>query len=84
MTEQTIIVERLEEAVNLFGSLDENVKLIERELDVAVVSRDGRLKITGEDGEKVIYAVKAGGPVEAHRPGRDHHRSRTSDISSTW
>lgn len=59
MIEQTISIERLEEAVNLFGSMDENVKLIEKELDVTVVSRDGQLKITGEDGEKVIFAVKA-------------------------
>ena len=59
MVEQSISIERLEEAVNLFGSMDENVKLIEKELGVTVVSRDGQLKVTGEDGERVIYAVKA-------------------------
>ena len=59
MIEQTISVERLEEAVNLFGAMDENVKIVEKELDVTVVSREGKLKISGEDGEKVIYAVKA-------------------------
>ena len=59
MTEQTISVERMEEAVNLFGSLDENVKLIEKEFAVTVVSRDGELKIAGEDGEGVLFAVKA-------------------------
>ena len=59
MVEQSISIERLEEAVNLFGSMDENVKIIERDLGVTVLSRDGRLKVTGEDGEKVIYAVKA-------------------------
>ena len=59
MIEQSISVERLEETVNLFGSMDENVKLIERDLDVTVVNRDGVLKIAGEDGEKVIFAVKA-------------------------
>ena len=59
MIEQTISIERLEEAVNLFGSMDENVKIIERDLAVTVVSRDGKLKVSGEDGEKVIYAVKA-------------------------
>ena len=57
MIEQTISVERLEEAVNLFGAMDENVKIVEKELDVTVVSREGKLKISGEDGEKVIYAV---------------------------
>ena len=59
MTEQTISVERMEEAVSLFGSLDENIKLIEKDLDVTVVSRDGELKVAGEDAERVIYAVKA-------------------------
>jgi len=59
LTEQTISVERIEAAVALFGSLDENVKLIEHELGVSVVSRDGELKISGEDGEKVLYATKA-------------------------
>ena len=59
MTEQTISVERMEEAVSLFGSLDENIKLIEKDLDVTVVSRDGELKVAGEDAERVLYAVKA-------------------------
>ena len=57
MIEQTISVERMEEAVNLFGSLDENIKLVEKELDVSVVSRDGQLKVAG-DAESVMLAVK--------------------------
>ncbi len=59
MVEQVIHFERLEEAVSLFGSLDENVKLIERELGVSVVSRDGALRISGEDGEGVLHAAQA-------------------------
>jgi len=58
MTEQTISIERMEEAANVFGSFDENLKLIERELGVDAVSRDGELKVSGE-GEAVMYAVKA-------------------------
>ena len=58
MTEQTISIERMEEAASVFGSFDENLKLIERELAVSVVSRDGELKVSG-DGEAVMYAVKA-------------------------
>ena len=58
MTEQTISIERMEEAVNLFGSFDENTRIIERELSVAVVSRDGELKVSGE-GEDVLAAVQA-------------------------
>jgi len=48
----------MEQAINIFGSFDENMKLIERELNVTVVGRDGELKIAGE-AEAVIYAVKA-------------------------
>ena len=58
MTEQSINIERMEEAVSLFGALDENIRLVEREFDVTIVSRDGELKITG-DGEKVRWGVQA-------------------------
>ena len=58
MTEQIISIERMEQAINLFGLFDENIRLIERELGVAVVNRDSSLKITGE-AENVMLAVKA-------------------------
>ncbi len=59
MTEQTISLERLEETVNLFGSFDENIRLIEHETGVSVVSRDSQLKVAGEDPEGVMFAVRA-------------------------
>ena len=37
MIEQSISIERLEEAVNLFGAMDENVKIIEHEDRKSVV-----------------------------------------------
>ena len=58
MIEQSINVERIEDAIDIFGSFDENIKLIERELGVTVVNRDSELKISGE-AENVLYAVKA-------------------------
>ena len=58
MIEQTISMERMEQAVNIFGAFDENIKIIEKELGVSVVNRDGELKVSGE-GEEVIYGVKA-------------------------
>ena len=58
MIEQTIGIERIEDVIDIFGSFDENIKLIEHELDVSVVSRDDQLKISGE-AENVLYAVKA-------------------------
>ena len=58
MTEQTINIQRMEDVIDVFGSFDENIKLVEKELDVTVVSRDDQLKVTGE-AEHVAWAVKA-------------------------
>ena len=46
--EQRISIERLEQAVNIFGSFDENIRLLEQEFSVAVVNRDGELRVEGE------------------------------------
>ena len=59
MTEQTISLERLEDTISLFGSFDENIRLIEHELGVSVISRDSQLKVSGEDPEQVLFAVHA-------------------------
>ena len=48
----------MEEAINLFGLFDENIRIIEQELGVTVVNRESNLKISG-DGEAVMWAVKA-------------------------
>ncbi len=58
MFEQTINIDRMEHAVSLFGSFDENIRNIEKEYSVAVVSRGSELKITGE-AEGVAKAVRA-------------------------
>ena len=56
--EQRISLERMEEAINLFGSFDKNIRLLEAELHVTVVSRGGELCISG-DVENVMLATKA-------------------------
>ena len=56
--EQKIEIERLEQAVNVFGSFDENIRLIETEFQVSVTNREGELRITGEP-EDTMLAVKA-------------------------
>ncbi|MCD7753555.1 MAG: PhoH family protein [Clostridiales bacterium] len=48
----------MEEAVNLFGAFDENIRLVEQEFQVSIVNRDGELKVSGE-GENVRLAVEA-------------------------
>ena len=56
--EQRISIERLEQAINLFGSFDENIRLLEQEFSVTVVNRDGELRVEGE-AENVALACKA-------------------------
>ena len=56
--EQRISIERMEEAVNLFGSFDENIRLLETEFQVQVVNRGGEIVVSGEP-ENVMLAVKA-------------------------
>lgn len=58
MFEQRIHIDRMEQAVALFGSFDENVKQIEQEYHVTVVERNGELKVSGEP-EDVSRAVRA-------------------------
>lgn len=57
MIEQHISLERMEQAAALFGSFDENIRLIERELSVRVTIREEELKVAGE-AENVMHAVK--------------------------
>ena len=42
-------IEQTELLMAVFGAFDENIKQIERELNVSVISRGTELKITGED-----------------------------------
>lgn len=58
MFEQLINVDRMEQAVSLFGSFDENIRLIEKTFSVDVISRGSDIKISGEP-ENVSKAVKA-------------------------
>lgn len=57
MTERTIEVERMEHVISVFGSFDQNLRIIESELEVAVQDRDSKLRITGE-AENVMLAEK--------------------------
>lgn len=56
--EQRISIERLEQAVNIFGSFDENIRLIEAEFHVTVANREGELRVNGEP-EDTMLACKA-------------------------
>lgn len=58
MTEQTMSIDRMENVINVFGSFDENLRLIEADLGVRVTDRESELKISGE-AEAVLYAQRA-------------------------
>lgn len=57
MTEKIINIDRMEHAITLFGSFDENIKLIEKEYSVSVINRGSDLKVSG-DGESVNKAIR--------------------------
>ena len=59
MYEETVHIERLEYAVSLFGSFDENIRLLERTFRISIVTRGSEIKISGEREEDVQRAVKA-------------------------
>jgi phosphate starvation-inducible protein PhoH and related proteins len=57
--EKTIEFDRMEHAINLFGSFDENVKIIEESFDIKLISRDSEIKIVGksENIEKASVVI---------------------------
>ena len=46
--ERHVECENMEVLINLFGSFDENIRLVERAFDVAVISRGSEVKVSGE------------------------------------
>lgn len=61
MPEKFIDVQNPERLSELFGQLDSNVARIQQEYSVTVVSRDGRIKIIGEEenADKAAKAIEA-------------------------
>ena len=57
MAEQIISIDRIENLISVFGSFDENLRIIEGELGVHITDRDAELHITGDE-EAVGYAAE--------------------------
>ena len=56
--EKTVQFEKIEQAMNLFGSYDENIRIIEDAFDVKVISRDNDIRVSGcEDSVEKASAV---------------------------
>lgn len=58
MYEQIVSIDRMENAVSLFGSFDENIRQLEKEFGVNILNRGSDLKVSG-DIEAVSAAVRA-------------------------
>ncbi|MBQ6235602.1 MAG: PhoH family protein, partial [Clostridia bacterium] len=59
MAEQIISFDRMEQAVGLFGSFDENIRQVQEKFRVDAVSRGSELKVVGEpeDVDKAVRAI---------------------------
>ena len=58
MYEQIVSIDRMENAVSLFGSFDENIRQLEKDFGVTILNRGSDLKVSG-DIEAVSAAVRA-------------------------
>ncbi|MBP3210704.1 MAG: PhoH family protein [Oscillospiraceae bacterium] len=58
MIDKVIEIERIEDVINVFGSFDQNLRILEGELGVKVLDREDVLHVCGEP-EDVILAEKA-------------------------
>ena len=63
MIDKVIEIERIEDVINVFGSFDQNLRILEGELGVKVLDREDVLHVCGEP-EDVILAEKAIGGKE--------------------
>ena len=54
-------IDRLDHAVSLFGSYDENVRLLERTFRISIVTRSSEIKISGDEGnvKKAVRAINS-------------------------
>lgn len=59
--ERIVPIDHLDQAVNLFGSLDENIKIIEKSYGVSIALRGEEIKIQGDEAatQKAANAVAA-------------------------
>ena len=67
MEEHIIEVERMEQAVSLFGSYDANTRLIEQAYGVHILIRDTEIKISGEQPGVMMAAKTVKTVLQAHR-----------------
>ncbi len=61
MAERSFVITNMDHMLNLFGSYDSNIKIIQSELNVDIVNRGGEVRITGSDSsvEKASVCIDA-------------------------
>ena len=69
MAEQIIPIEQMEQAMELFGSVDSNMRLIEQHCGVSIINRSDELKITGDEAAVAKAARAAEGLLQLIRRG---------------
>ena len=62
MIERIIEVERMEHVINVFGSFDQNLRIVENELGVTILNRENNIKVSG-NAEDVLMAEKVIGSL---------------------
>ena len=76
MSEKSLVVTSMDAMLNLFGSYDENIKIIQSELGVDILSRGGDIRITGPDRaveraytciEGLLKTAERGEPISAQQ-----------------
>ena len=80
MTERIVNVERVEDLISVFGSLDENIHRIEQELGVQILNRGSDLKISGEEeaADKAARTIEGLMALASKGEIIDEQRSDTS------
>ena len=69
MAEVCISAERMEQLINVFGSMDENLRIIEQEFGVSIVNRDMELKVSGQEEEAAAAAKTLRGLLQLAAKG---------------
>ncbi len=61
MYEESVQIDSLDYAVNLFGSYDENARLLENAFGVKLVTRSSEIKVSGQEGnvKKAVRAINS-------------------------
>ena len=59
--EESVLIDRLDHAVSLFGGYDENVRLIEKAFHVSIVTRSSEIRVSGDESDvrKAVRAIES-------------------------